>query len=69
MLRSGWRCFKFTEWSLNGELLEELFDNLHQEAGAGGQGGSELGASEGSDDPGGGSVCPAAAGQDHPAGG
>ena len=41
---------------------------LHQEAGRGGQGGSELGASEGPGDPGAGSVCAAAPVEDQPAG-
>lgn len=45
-----------------------IWDDLHQEAGGGGQGGSELGTSEGSDDPGAGSVCATASVQDHPTG-
>lgn len=45
-----------------------ILDELHQEASGGGQGGSESGPSEGSDDPGAGSVSAAAPVQDHPAG-
>lgn len=45
-----------------------IFDDLHQEESRGGQGGSELGTSEGSDDPGTSAVCAAAPVQDHPAG-
>lgn len=45
-----------------------ILDNLHQEAGRGGQGGFEVGAWEGSADPGAGSVCAAAPVQDRPAG-
>ena len=45
-----------------------ILDLLHQEAGRGGQGGSELGTSEGSEDPGAGSVGATAPVQDRPAG-
>lgn len=45
-----------------------ISNNLHQEAGGGGQGGSELGATEGAADPGASSGCATAPVQDHPAG-
>lgn len=45
-----------------------IIADLHQEAGGGGQGGSELGAAEGSADPGAGPVCATAPVQDHPVG-
>lgn len=45
-----------------------ILDDLHQEAGGGGQGSSEHGTAEGSTDPGAGSVCATTPVQDHPAG-
>lgn len=44
-----------------------IFGDLHQEAGRGGQGGSELGVAAGSADPGAGPVCAPTPVQDHPA--
>lgn len=48
--------------------ISMILDLLDQEAGRGGQGGSELGTSEGSEDPGAGSVRATAPVQDQPAG-
>lgn len=56
-----------SEWQNLREILMILYD-LHQEASGGSQGGSELGASESSDDPGTSPVCAAAPVEDQPAG-
>ena len=45
-----------------------ILDDVHQEEGRRGQGGSESGAPEGPDDPAGGSVCAAASDHHHTAG-